>query len=73
MNYQFLDFEKMEKKFLLSRETISQNFENIVVVGFGGSTQGSKGINSFLNEIRVIYVDHLNSNIIDKLLVTLNL
>lgn len=73
MNYPFLDFEKLEKKFLLSRETISQNFENIVVVGFGGSTQGSKAINSFLNEIRVIYVDHLNSNIIDKLLVTLNL
>ena len=42
--------KKLEEKFLLSRETISQNFENIVVVGFGGSTQGSKAINSFLND-----------------------
>jgi len=49
MNYPFLDFEKLEKKFLLSREIISQNFESIVVIGFGGSTQGSKAINSFLN------------------------
>ena len=50
MNYPFLDFEKLEKKFLLSREIISLKFENIVVIGFGGSTQGSKAINSFLNE-----------------------
>ena len=73
MNYSFLDFEKLEKKFLLSREIIPQKFENIVVIGFGGSTQGSKAINSFLNEIRVIYIDHLHSEIIDKLVVSLNL
>ena len=73
MNYPFLDFEKLEKKFLLSREIISQKFESIVVIGFGGSTQGSKAINSFLNETRVFYIDHLHSEIIDKLLVTLNL
>ena len=73
MNYSFLDFEKLEKKFLLSREIISQKFESIVVIGFGGSTQGSKAINSFLNETRVFYIDHLHSDIIDRLVVTLNL
>ena len=42
MNYPFLDFEKLEKKFLLSREIISQKFENIVVIALEDQRRAQK-------------------------------
>jgi len=68
MNYPFLDFDKLENSYSESLGILEQSFNKILVVGIGGSSQGSKAINHFLNEKRVQYVDHLNSVKINYLL-----
>ena len=68
MNYPFLDFDKLENSYSESLGILEQSFNKILVVGIGGSSQGSKAINHFLNEKRVQYVDHLNSVKINELL-----
>ena len=68
MNYPFLDFDKLENSYSESLGILDQSFNKILVVGIGGSSQGSKAINHFLNEKRVQYVDHLNSVKINDLL-----
>ena len=64
----FLDLESLKSKYLNDSSTIFSDFEKIIVIGFGGSSQGSKAINCFLNEDRVIYFDHLNQNFINNTL-----
>ena len=68
MNYPFLDFDKLENSYSESLGILDEGFNKILVVGIGGSSQGSKAINHFLNEKRVQYVDHLNSVKINELL-----
>ena len=68
MNYPFLDFDKLENSYSESLGILDQSFNKILVIGIGGSSQGSKAINHFLNEKRVQYVDHLNSVKINDLL-----
>ena len=61
VKHSFLDFAKLVSDYQQSNKILHQNFSNIIVVGAGGSTQGSKAITSFLCEKRVIYFDHLDS------------
>ena len=68
MSYPFLDFDKLENSYSESLGILNKSFNKIFVVGIGGSSQGSKAINYFLNEKRVQYVDHLNSIKINDLL-----
>ncbi len=68
MSYPFLDFDKLENSYSESLGILDKNFNKIVVVGIGGSSQGAKAITHFLNEKRVQYVDHLNSVKINELL-----
>ena len=71
--YSFIDLEKLKSKYFDDRSLISGNFDKIIVIGIGGSSQGSKAINSFLNEDRVIYFDNLNFHFINKTLNSINL
>ena len=66
VKHSFLDFAKLVSDYQQSNKILHQNFSNIIVVGAGGSTQGSKAITSFLCEKRVIYFDHLDSFLIDE-------
>ena len=66
--FPFLDLEKLKSSYLKDRSIIDSNFERIIIIGIGGSSQGSKAINTFLNEERVVYFDHLNESIIKKTL-----
>mgnify|MGYP003305206638 CR=1 FL=1 len=60
INYPFFDLDNLKSRFLEDKSSIGSKFERIIVIGVGGSSQGSKAINGFLNEDRVIYFDHLN-------------
>ena len=67
-NYPFFDLDNLKSKYLQDKSIIENEFEKIIVIGVGGSSQGSKAINSYLNEDRVIYFDHLNHSLISKIL-----
>ena len=54
----------LEKNYQINKNFIKPNFTNIIVIGVGGSSQGSKAISSFLNEERIVYFDHLSSPLI---------
>lgn len=71
--FPFLDLEKLKSSYLVDRSMINGNFEKIIIIGIGGSSQGSKAINAFLNEERVVYFDHLNESRIKKTLGRSNL
>ena len=60
----FLNFDELEKNYQTNKNFINPKFTNIIVIGVGGSTQGSKAISSFLNEERIVYFDHLSSPLI---------
>ena len=67
-NYPFLDLGNLKSDYLKGKSIIGTEFKKIVVIGVGGSSQGSKAINNFLNEKRVIYFDHLNQDLINETL-----
>jgi len=67
-NYPFFDLDNLKSKYLQDKSIIENEFDKIIVIGVGGSSQGSKAINSYLNEDRVIYFDHLNHSLISKIL-----
>jgi len=54
-NYPFFDLDNLKSKYLKDKSIIGAEFEKIIVIGVGGSSQGSKAINNFLNEKKVIY------------------
>ena len=60
----FLNFDELEKNYQINKNFINPKFTNIIVIGVGGSSQGSKAISSFLNEERIVYFDHLSSPLI---------
>ena len=68
IGYPFFDLDNLKSCFLKDKLSIGSKFERIIVIGVGGSSQGSKAINGFLNEDRVVYFDHLNHNLISKTL-----
>tara|TARA_B100001029_G_C15054857_1_gene453577 strand:- start:646 stop:1677 length:1032 start_codon:yes stop_codon:yes gene_type:complete len=68
INYSFFDLDSLKTSFLKDKLIIGKEFKRIIVIGVGGSSQGSKAINGFLNESRVEYFDHLNHNLINKAL-----
>ena len=68
IDYPFFDLDNLKSCFLKDKLSIGSKFERIIVIGVGGSSQGSKAINGFLNEDRVVYFDHLNHNLISKTL-----
>ncbi len=67
-NYPFFDLDNLKSSFYEDKLIIGSEFERIIVIGVGGSSQGSKAINGFLNEDRVVYFDHLNHSLISKTL-----
>jgi len=67
-NYPFFDLDNLKSKYLKDKSIIGAEFEKIIVIGVGGSSQGSKAINNFLNEKKVIYFDHLHQDLIDGVL-----
>ena len=67
-NYPFFDLDNLKSKYLQDKSIIENEFEKIIVIGVGGSSQGSKAINNFLNEKRVIYFDHLHQDLISNIL-----
>jgi len=69
----FLDLVKLKSIYLKNKNILNKNFNHYIVIGIGGSTQGSKAINSFLNEQKVLYFDHLNFASITRTLNSINL
>ena len=68
IDYPFFDLGNLKSDYLKGKSIIGTEFKKIVVIGVGGSSQGSKAINNFLNEKRVIYFDHLNQDLINETL-----
>ena len=66
--YPFFNLSNLKSDYLKKKSVIRAEFKNIIVVGVGGSSQGSKAINNFLNEKRVIYFDHLDQYLINNTL-----
>ena len=71
--YPFLDHQSLINEHSKEKEKLSFNFENYIIVGIGGSSQGSKAVSYILNEKRVYYFDHLNSKKVDQILNSLNM
>ena len=67
--YPFLDHQSLINEHLKEKEKLNFNFENYIIVGIGGSSQGSKAVSYILNEKRVYYFDHLNSKKVDQILI----
>lgn len=71
--YPFLRRNELEKKHNEAKELFNEDFEHYIVIGVGGSSQGSKAINAFFNDQRITYFDHLNLNKINQTLDSVNL
>ena len=71
--YPFLDHQSLISEHSKEKENLSFNFKNYIIVGIGGSSQGSKAVSHILNEKRVYYFDHLNSKKVDQVLNSLNI
>ena len=70
-NYSFLDSKKLLSEHYKEKEKLDFNFENYIIIGIGGSSQGSKAVSHILNCKNIFYFDHLNTikinNVIDNI------
>ena len=58
--YPFLDVENLKKQHLKEKNNLDFTFKNYIIIGIGGSSQGSKAISSILRNDNIFYFDHLS-------------
>ena len=71
--YPFLDSKKLLSEHYKEKERLDFDFENYIIIGIGGSSQGSKAVSHILNCKNIFYFDHLNTLKINKVITNLNL
>ena len=71
--YPFLDAESLKKQHLNEKNNLDFAFKNYIIIGIGGSSQGSKAVSSILRNENIFYFDHLSSKQIEKTLLAVDL
>jgi glucose-6-phosphate isomerase len=71
--YPFFDSKNLLSAHKKIKSELNFKFENYIIVGIGGSSQGSKAVSHFLNVKNIFYFDHLNTEKIVRTLSSLNL
>ena len=64
--YPFLNIENLKSKYQNEKTNLDFKFDSYIIIGIGGSSQGSKAIAGILNKKNIFYFDHLNSKEIKK-------
>ena len=71
--YPFLDIDYLKSEHKKEKDKLDFIFDNYIIVGIGGSSQGSKAVAGALNKKNVFYFDHLSSKEIKRVLSSVNL
>ena len=71
--YPFLDVENLKKQHLKEKNNLDFTFKNYIIIGIGGSSQGSKAVSNILRNDNIFYFDHLSSKQIEKTLLAVDL
>tara|TARA_B100001093_G_scaffold510628_1_gene576868 strand:- start:140 stop:1246 length:1107 start_codon:yes stop_codon:yes gene_type:complete len=66
--YLFLNIEYLKKEYQKEKNNLDFKFDKYIIIGIGGSSQGSKAIAGILNKKNIFYFDHLNSKEIKRTL-----
>ena len=66
--YSFLDIDYLKSEYKKEKDKLDFVFDNYIIIGIGGSSQGSKAVADALNKKNIFYFDHLNSKEIKRTL-----
>ena len=70
--YPFLEYQNLLSEHIKEKDKLNFDFENYIIVGIGGSSQGSKAVSHILNQKNIYYFDHLNARKVDQVLNSIN-
>ena len=70
--YPFLEYKNLLNEHIKEKNKLNFDFENYIIVGIGGSSQGSKAVSHILNQKNIYYFDHLNARKVDQVLNSIN-
>ena len=71
--YPFLDIDYLKSEYIKEKDKLNFVFDNYIIIGIGGSSQGSKAAANALNKKNVFYFDHLSSKEIIRTLNSINI
>ena len=71
--YPFLDLDYLKNEYKNAKKTLSFEFDSYIIVGIGGSSQGSKAFAGVLNKKNIHYFDHLSSRKINRVIDSINI
>ena len=66
--YPFLNIEYLKSEYQNEKNNLDFKFDSYIIIGIGGSSQGSKAIAGILDKKNIFYFDHLNSKEIKRTL-----
>jgi glucose-6-phosphate isomerase len=55
--YPFLEYKNLLSEHIKEKDKLNFDFENYIIVGIGGSSQGSKAVSHILNQKNIYYFD----------------
>jgi glucose-6-phosphate isomerase len=70
--YPFLEYQNLLSEHIKEKDKLNFDFENYIIVGIGGSSQGSKAVSHILNQKNIYYFDYLNVRKVDQVLNSIN-
>ena len=66
--YSFLDIDYLKSEYRKEKDKLDFVFDNYIIIGIGGSSQGSKAVAEALNKKNIFYFDHLSSKEIKRVI-----
>jgi len=66
--YPFLNIDYLKSQYKKEKDNLDFVFDNYIIIGIGGSSQGSKAVANALSKKNIFYFDHLNSKEIKRTL-----
>ncbi len=66
--YPFLNIDYLKSQYKKEKDNLDFVFDNYIIIGIGGSSQGSKAAANALSKKNIFYFDHLNSKEIKRTL-----
>ena len=66
--YSFLDIDYLKSEYKKEKDKLDFVFDNYIIIGIGGSSQGSKAVAEALNKKNIFYFDHLSSKEIKRVI-----
>ena len=70
--YPFLEYQNLLSEHIKEKDKLNFDFENYIIIGIGGSSQGSKAVSHILNQKNIYYFDYLNARKVDQVLNSIN-